>query len=362
MTNKNELTARRLQTLTLSKKVTVSIIIVTYNSKDVIGENLQSLLAQSFQDFEIIVVDNTSSDGTPEYVEKNYAAVRVLRSRSNLGYCGGNALGARFAKGNYIVVLNPDVVLDRYWLEELLSASARFPQAAILGSNILFYEKPSRVNTYGVRVHYTGLAFTRGSGSSQVDCREEKVLAPAGTAFLVLKSVIADIPFFDPDYFMELGEVDFAIRALLAGGEVRIIPSSKVYHKYVYKMNPRRLYGLERSRYKLLINNFSKRTLAILVPSLLLTELVTFSFSFYAGKQFMRSKIDAVIYSIKYFRQKRKKATVYYKKNDKEILKLMDWIIEVPESTISNLGIKLPVKKILDAAYSKLYHLALSML
>jgi GT2 family glycosyltransferase len=351
----NEKDERGSSSLSVTEPL-VSIIIVTYNSLKDVDDNLQSILMQSYTRFEIIIVDNASTDGTPDYIKKNYPLVRVFKSYTNLGYCGGNALGAKLAIGSYIAILNADVVLDKFWLEELMTATKKFPRAAILGSNVLFFSNPSYVNTYGVRVHYTGLAFTRLLGSHQSECKCEDVLAPAGTAFLTSMAFIQKIPFIQPTYFMELGEIDFAIRALLSGYEIKMVPQSKAYHKYLYKMSPRRLYALERSRYLLLTETFSKKTIALLLPSLALTELITFTFSLYLGKEFLRAKIGAIELLLKKFWKPIRSAHV--EGNDKTVLEHMDWKIELPE-TLQKSPMGVPLKKLFDALFFGLRRLAL---
>ncbi len=95
----------------------VSVIIVTYNHRKYIGQCLESVIEQ--KPYEVVVVDN-GSDGTAEYVIRNFPSVKVIKPEKNLGYAGGNNLGVRHARGEYIVILNPDTVVEKGWLEELV--------------------------------------------------------------------------------------------------------------------------------------------------------------------------------------------------------------------------------------------------
>ncbi len=95
-----------------------SVIIVTYNHREYMEDCLSSVLEND--PLEVIVVDNNSEDGTAEFIEENFPEVKLIRSFRNLGYGGGNNLGVRYAKGKYVVILNPDTRVEKNWLEELI--------------------------------------------------------------------------------------------------------------------------------------------------------------------------------------------------------------------------------------------------
>src|SRR3972149_5022503 len=106
----------------------VSVIVVNWNGKEYLGECLRSLRAQTFSDFEVVLVDNGSTDGSVEYVQGNFAGgVRILENAQNEGFSGGNNRGIREASGKYIVLLNNDAQADDRWLEALVKIAEENP-------------------------------------------------------------------------------------------------------------------------------------------------------------------------------------------------------------------------------------------
>lgn len=118
----------------------VSVIIVNWNGKEQIGDCLRSLRAQTFSNFEGILVDNGSADGSVEYVQENFLGwVQILANAKNEGFSGGNNRGIRVASGKYIVLLNNDAQADPCWLEELVKVAEGNPQAGMLASKIYLW-------------------------------------------------------------------------------------------------------------------------------------------------------------------------------------------------------------------------------
>jgi len=101
----------------------VSIVVLNYNGKDLVANCLKSLAATEFEDYEILVVDNGSTDGSVEYLKANYSAnprIIVHENKKNLGFAGGNNVGIGLARGKYIVLLNDDVQVKSDWLKNLV--------------------------------------------------------------------------------------------------------------------------------------------------------------------------------------------------------------------------------------------------
>jgi len=337
----------------------VSIIIVTYNNKDDIEECLDSILNQTYKNFEIIVVDNASKDGTPDIVQRKYPTVRLIRSPKNLGYAGGNALGLKYAKGDYIVILNPDTIVDKNWLQELVSIANRDNKIGIVGACILLYDQPSRINALGNVLHFTGLVFCNAFCEPYDKYREkDQYLAlPSGAAFLIKREVIEEVGFMDKFFFMEFSDTDFVVRALSKGWDSLVTPKAKAYHKYRLKMNPLRLYILERGRYYFLLRNFEIKTLLILLPGLLISEFLIFGFATARGKEYLISKLLAVRSILKRLHRliSRKTANKNFKKTvDKDILrKYASYAISVPREWIKgNLQ-----RKLVELLFNKLYYI-----
>ena len=283
----------------------VSIIIVTYNNRNDIENCLDSILNQTYKNFEIIIVDNASKDGTPDIVQKKYPSVRLIRSPKNLGYAGGNVLGLKYAKGDYIVVLNPDTVVDKNWLQELVSVANRDNKIGIVGACVLLYDQPNKINALGNLLHFTGLVFCNAFYEPYDKYKEKNqfLALPSGAAFLVKRKVIEEVGFMDKFFFMEFSDTDFVTRTISKGWDSLVTPKAKVYHKYQLKITPVRLYILEKGRYYFLLKNFDKRILTILLPALCLTEVLIWGFALLRGKEYVISKVYAFKWLIKNYKQ-----------------------------------------------------------
>jgi len=330
----------------------VSIIIVTYNNKDDIEECLDSILNQTYKNFEIIVVDNASKDGTPDIVQRKYPTVRLIRSPKNLGYAGGNALGLKFARGDYIVILNPDTVVDKNWLRELVSVANMDDKVGIVGACVLLYDRPDRINALGNILHFTGLVFCNAFYEPYDKYKEKDhfLALPSGAAFLVKRKVIEEVGFMDEPFFMEFSDTDFAVRAILKDWRCIVTRNSIVHHKWKPKMTPERLFVLERNRLLLLMRTFNRRLLAILLPSLLLTELLILGFCLISGKQYLSAKIASLkaILRLKKIYYDRDSRNVSYR----NLMNYLDYKVCIPEGLI-----KLRSRKALQRLLSSVYRL-----
>ena len=107
-------------------KELVSIIVLNYNAGDLLLNCIKSIKESSYENIEIIVVDNISSDGSQIKCQKKYPEIKLIQNKENLGYCGGNNIGIQASKGEFIVILNPDTVVEPNWLDELISAHNKF--------------------------------------------------------------------------------------------------------------------------------------------------------------------------------------------------------------------------------------------
>jgi GT2 family glycosyltransferase len=213
----------------------VSVIIVNWNGKHLLGECLDSILAQRFKDFEIIVVDNGSRDGSVGFLHERYPRIRVEGLPENLGFAGGNNVGLRIASGKYLALLNNDTKVDPAWLESLLKEAEISPTAiGMWACKILSYENPGIIDNVGLLLYPDGLG--RGKGRLERDQGQYdqtgEALFPSGCAGLYRKSMLDEIGLFDEEFFAYADDVDLGLRARLAGWGCIYVPSARVYHKY----------------------------------------------------------------------------------------------------------------------------------
>jgi len=280
-----------------------SVIIVNYNGHKHLGRCLAALRAHC-PAAEVILVDNASTDGSVELAEQAFPCVRVVRNGANGGFGHGNNVGARWARGEYLVFLNPDTVIEPGWLEALTATLEANPQGALVTSKILLAAEPERINTCGNEVHCSGLTLCRGAGqASDTFSHPEEVSAVSGAAFALPRSVFEHLGGFDEQFFLYMEDTDLSLRARLAGYRCIYTPHSVVRHDYRLRFGPRKTFYQERNRYLMLLKCLRWRTLLILSPALLLAELVTWGFVLLHDRQNAGNKLLAYLWVLRHWKQ-----------------------------------------------------------
>lgn len=221
---------------------------------------------------ETIVVDN--GDGGPEIDEaRTREGVRVVSPGQNLGFAAASNLGAREAQGDVLVFLNPDTVAASGAIEQL-ARTVQDPTVGIAMARLRLLTEPEKLNASGVEVHVTGIGWAGGYGEPAESLRELRdIPAPSGTAMAVRAETFRELGGFAEELFMYLEDLELGWRARLAGYRVVVDPGADVYHEYEYGRNPRKSYLLERNRLVFCLSAYSARTLVLLAPVLLATEV-----------------------------------------------------------------------------------------
>lgn len=338
----------------------VSIILLSYNSKDDLKECLPSLKIQTYSNFEIIIVDNASTDNTPEFIRTEYPEIKLIETGSNLGYPAGNNIGVDNAKGDYLVILNPDTVADPKWLFQLVKPLEENSDIALTTSKILFYHDHEKINTCANSVHYTGLDFCRGLYEPSTSfSKNEEVGAISGCSFAIRKEVFKELGGFDPDFFLYLEDVDLSWRARLAGYKIMFVPASIVYHKFRLTIAPWKEFYLERNRYLMLLKNCSVKMLILMSPALFVCEVVTWGHAVLNGYSYMYNKLKAYYWILTNPGKIINKRNVEQKNRrikNKEFIKLLEWKIPF-EQIIQNRIMHIAANKIFNSFFGKYYKL-----
>ncbi|MDG7041730.1 MAG: glycosyltransferase family 2 protein [Nitrososphaerota archaeon] len=262
----------------------VSVIIVSFNSLEDLSECIPSLLGQSYTDFEVIVVDNNSADGTLTSVEKNYPSIKVIANKGNYGPAKGYNIGIKSSRGKYVVLLNPDTVVEKDWLSELVKAMEDDNSIAACQSKVLLYDKPNIINTEGNDINYLGFTWCRNYGQvSKYSEVIEETLGLSVCSAILRRNVLEEVGFFDEDFFMYLDDTDLGLRMWLAGFKVLCNPKSIVYHKYKFRPGRQKLYYLERNRLLVLLKIYDKRTWLKIFPIFIFMEIGLLAVSLYQG-------------------------------------------------------------------------------
>jgi hypothetical protein len=211
----------------------VSVIILNWNGRHLLPDCLGSLARQTWRDFETILVDNGSEDGSANWVRANYPEVRVMRLNSNRGFCGGNNAAIRTAAGEYIVLLNNDTMVENNWLENLCQAIKSDPQIAACDSKILYFDERDKIWMSGGDYSIAGTVDRRWA--RQLDGDEFRqsadVFLACACAAIYRKGVFDKIGLLDEDFFTGYEDLDWSFRAHLYGYRIVNVPSARVYHK-----------------------------------------------------------------------------------------------------------------------------------
>lgn len=323
-----------------NKKNLVSIILLTYNSSQDLLECIPSLLSQTYNNFEIILIDNASKDGTVRLIKTNYPQIDVIETGKNLGYPGGNNIGFEHAQGEYIVVMNPDTVADSNWLTELIQPLEEDSSIDVTVPKILIYYDKDKINTCGNLPHYTGLTFCRGLNASVDSCSiKEEVGAISGCSFAIRREMINYVEGFDADFFLYMEDADLSWRVRFAGGKIVYVPTSIIYHKFKLSIAAWKHFYLERNRYLVLMKNLETKTLFFLFPGLVASEIVTFGHAILNGPEYVVGKFKSYWWVIKnrhYIFEKRRKTLAKKKITDKEFFRLLEWRIPFEQVIESN--------------------------
>ncbi len=183
--------------------------------------------------FEVIVADNASRDESLQLLARDYPEVKVVALPENRGFTGGNNAGIRAAQGEFIVLLNNDTEVDPHWLEEIIAAFERHPEAGLVASKMKLFDRRDTFHTAGDFYRLDGIPGNRGVWEidrGQYD-REEYVFSACGGSAAYRKSMLDQIGLLDEDFFYSCEDIDLAWRAQLAGWKCVYAPKAVVYHK-----------------------------------------------------------------------------------------------------------------------------------
>ncbi|SFJ47389.1 glycosyltransferase family 2 protein [Caulobacter sp. UNC279MFTsu5.1] len=208
----------------------ISVLIVAYQSGPTLARCLAGLEAQTFRDFEIILIDNASVDGAPQKAAAN-SAVQLIEPGGNLGFAAGNNLAARHARGRWLALLNPDAYPDPRWLEMLVAAAARHADVSCFASLQMVADEPGLMDGAGDVMTSAGIPF-RGGYRRRLpkDMLEGEVFSACGAATLIDRRIFLRLGGFDDRFFCYCEDVDLGYRMRLAGERTLLIPEARVEH------------------------------------------------------------------------------------------------------------------------------------
>ena len=209
----------------------ITIVIPNYNGMRFLEGCLKSLEAQTDRDFEILMIDNGSTDGSVSWVREHYPAVRIRAYRHNTGFCKAVNAGIRLSRTKYVLLLNNDVVCDPNMVRMLHQAMDRKRRAFSCCAKLLNMADPSKIDDAGDFYSLPGWALARGKGEdSGLYSTEEKIFACCAACAIYRRSMLDQTGLFDERHFAYLEDIDIGWRAQRFGFENWYIPAAIVYH------------------------------------------------------------------------------------------------------------------------------------
>jgi len=281
----------------------ISIIIVNWNGEKFLPELLDSLKKQSFRDFEVIFVDNASSDNSKALIKNlsgNFPVhIHLIELSMNRGFAGGNIEGLKYCSGKYIALLNNDTVPNENWLYELVGAIDSHPEVGICASKLIVYGTDIIDSAGdGYATSLKGFKHGEGEDSDRFD-QQEYVFGACGGAALYRKEMLDKIGFLDKDFFLIHEDTDLNFRAQLAGWKVLYVPTAVVYHKVrssIGYMSDKAIYYTLRNSEFVRIKNVPLCVFLRCLPEFLIgmiTEFIYFAMKHKRFGLYLKSKLDA---------------------------------------------------------------------
>jgi len=266
----------------------VSVVIANLNGEGYLAACLQSLADQTFRDFEVIVVDNGSTDGSLTLLSKDFPWVKVIPLKKNEGFAQGNNIGISASSSEYIATLNNDTIAHRGWLSALYEAARADRNIGMVASKIFLGKKGTEIDSTGMLIYPDGMTRQRGHGETdrgQFD-RMGEVLFPSACAALYRREMLQESGYFDEDFFSYCEDADLGLRGRLAGWKAVFAPAAVVHHLYSRtggKYTPFKAYHVERNHMWVLLKDLPA-SFVLLFPFYTLWRYIIQVYGLFSGK------------------------------------------------------------------------------
>lgn len=213
------------------RAVKLSVIIPNWNGKDLLKICLPSLKKQTFKDFEVVIVDNGSTDGSREYIEKYFPEVKLVKVEKNIGFAPAVNLGIKICVGDMMVLLNNDTEVEKDCLKYLVTAANK-KAVGFVAAKILNFKNRDLIDSAGDCIDAVGHAdnFGRGEKDGEKFSRPGFLFLATAGGSLFKREVFEKVGFFDHQYFAYMEDVDFCLRAQMQGIKGWFEPQAKIYH------------------------------------------------------------------------------------------------------------------------------------
>lgn len=319
----------------------ISIIILNYNAGDLLIDCVDSIKKSNYKNLEIIVVDNISKDDSHKKCKEKFPDIKLIENSKNLGYCEGNNVGIRIAKGEYLVILNPDTIVHSNWLHELLSAYTKNGEG-LYQPKFLATTDHSMLLSTGNMIQIFGFGYSRSKGDIDKGQFEkfERVDFASGTCIFTCKKIIEKIGLFESFLFAFHDDLELCWRGALMDIKSFYVPASIVYHPiegYSFKWSPLKFKLLERNRKYCLLTLYSRSTFYKMIPALFLVDIAVMIFYISKGLGGMKISADIeILKNLKKINKKYKQNQKIRKVSDSELINQFKNEIIVPQWVIKD--------------------------
>ncbi len=267
------------------KNPLISVVVLNYNGKEMTTDCIRSVLKSAYNPFEIVVIDNGSTDNSVPHLKKLFGKnnkVRILSTGENLFFTGGFNYGAVHSEGKWVVFLSNDTVVERSWLTELLKATKENDKS-IVQPKIKRFSNKKIIDNVGGTYNIWGIGTGRGYGETdkgQYDNTTDLEYTSA-TTFMMSRAFFLQLGGFDTWFYSHYEDCDLSFRAKKAGGSCVLAPKSIIYHRgsVTYKKyvdSPTLLYHIRKNRLAVVLRNF-KGTAFLIRFLLLMMENAVFT-------------------------------------------------------------------------------------
>ena len=324
----------------MNKIPLVSIIILNFNAGKLLLNCIESLTKLAYQNIELIIVDNVSTDNSQNQCKEKFPQVKLIQNKKNSGYCGGNNVGIKNANGEFIIILNPDTIVESNLIDKLLGAY-NIHGEGLYQPKILSLEDKSILQSTGNMIHVFGFGFARDKGNQDNNEIKEttKIGYAAGTCLFALKETFLKLKLFDEFLFLYHDDLDIGWRASQKEINSYIVPQTTIYHaeSYSLKWSKKKFFWLERNRRYCLMTHYSPDTLKIIRKELWITELLIWAVYFSKGYLTAKIKAELELRKNKKFIIKKQIEIENEKRiSDAELIKTFPDRIEIPKFVSNN--------------------------
>lgn len=225
----------------------LSVNLITLNGKKYLPYLLESLRSQTYKDFELLIIDNGSIDGTPEYLSKEWPDVKVVKNQKNAGFAGGHNQAVKFSSGEYILMLNQDIILEPNFLEQIISAIERDKRIAAIqpklykwdfveDDSVVDQKKTNIIDSAGLELYKNFRVIEKGAGKKDSNeyANSQEIFGFTGALPLIRREALNDIEFkgeyFDDLFFAFKEDIDLSWRLQSRNWKIIYFPKAVAYH------------------------------------------------------------------------------------------------------------------------------------